>query len=128
LDALKNEAAIRTLCDLGYKWQGEYWSPPIVEAQPNDPNARDIAVMVLIRSSDPAIFPENIDVSTSSSTRALRRAVVANLPRLTRVIMVLEEETARLMAAAHDAAARISGLDSFLISRPPSNYRPPGRR
>jgi hypothetical protein len=79
-----------------------------------------IAVMVLIETNDPVLIRH--DVSTAKAAATVRRAVIKNLPRLTRVIMVTEEETARLMCHAHDLAAKAAGLDAVM---PPADYIPP---
>lgn len=84
-----------------------------------------LAVMVIIETDDERLAPETIDLSTAAKTAAIRRAVVANLPNLTRVVMVMPEEAARLMLFAHNQAARESGLD--LIQRPPADYVAPTR-
>lgn len=83
---------------------------------------RSIAAMVLFETDDSRLFPENLNVSSVAATEALRTAVVAALPSLTRVVMVLSEEHARLMCAAHAMAAQQSGLEN-LIDVPPSAYR-----
>lgn len=85
---------------------------------------RSIACLVLIETDDPRLFPENVDVARPAKAAALRKAVIDNLPKLTRVVMVMEEETAQLMCAAHDIAARESGLT---VNRPPAGYIPPTR-
>jgi hypothetical protein len=85
---------------------------------------RSIACMVLIETDDPRLFPENISVTTPAKAAALRKAVINNLPKLTRVVMVLEEETARIMCAAHDIASQAAGLDRVV---PPAGYVPPTR-
>lgn len=86
--------------------------------------SRSIACMVLIETDDPRLFPENIRVTTPAKASALRKAVIDNLPKLTRVIMVLEEETAQLMSAAHNIASQAAGLDRVV---PPAGYIPPTR-
>jgi hypothetical protein len=123
------DAAKRTLAGLGYVWDGEYWRPPVVPAPAaiNDADARDVAVMVIVRTADAEMFPENLDISSIRATKALRRAVIANLPKVTRVVSVMAEETARLMCAAHALAAEASGFDD-LIRRPPPDYRGPNDR
>lgn len=119
------DAAKRTLAGLGYTWDGEYWRPPVVPAPAaaEDRDARDVAVMLIVRTNDRQMFPENLDLSSLRSTKALRRAVIANLPKVTRVVSVMDEETARLMCAAHAYAADMSGMTQIL--RPPSDYRGP---
>jgi hypothetical protein len=87
------------------------------------PEYREIAVLVLVRTSDQRLFPENLDVSTVPKTAALRSAVIASLPKLTRVVMVTEPGLAELMCAAHDEALKAAGLD--LVRRPPRGYVPP---
>jgi hypothetical protein len=119
------DAAKRTLAGLGYTWDGEYWHPPVAQqaAAIEDASARDVAVMLIVRTSDAAMFPENLDLSTVRSTKALRRAVIANLPKVSRVVSVMDEETARVMCAAHAYAADVSGFTQ--IRRPPPDYRGP---
>jgi hypothetical protein len=84
-----------------------------------------LSVMVLIETEDSRLFPENIDVSTAANTARLRRAVIENLPLVTRIVAVMGEEEARLMMAAHHHAMRQSGADKLF--RPPPDYVPPTR-
>lgn len=86
---------------------------------------RSIAVMVLIETDDPRLDPAIVNNSTPAKTAALRRAVIDNLPNLTRVVMVMPEEHARLMAIAHDYAAQAAGLEP---NYPPPGYVPPTRQ
>jgi hypothetical protein len=88
----------------------------------NQKMKRSIAAMVLIETDDPRLFPENITVATAAATEQLRAAVIANLPNLTRVVMVLPEENARMMCEAHAMAAQAAGLDG-MIDMPPRSYR-----
>jgi hypothetical protein len=81
-----------------------------------------IAVMVLIETDDLVLIRH--DVSTAGNAAAVRAAVIRELPNLTRVVMVTEEDTARLMCFAHDVAARESGVEP---DRPPASYVPPTR-
>jgi hypothetical protein len=116
----QSDAAKRTLAGLGYTWDGEYWHPPTaMPPAADDPAARDIAVMVIMRTTDVSLFPESLD----RATKALRRAVIANLPKITRIVTVMDEETAKLMCTAHAFAAQASGLAT--IRRPPADYRGP---
>lgn len=120
----QSDAAKRTLVSLGYTWDGEYWHPPAaMPPPPDDPAARNVAVMLIVRTTDAAIFPENFNLSGLRASKALRRAVIANLPKVTRVIAVMDEDSARLMFTAHSIAAQASGLGTIL--RPPSDYRAP---
>jgi hypothetical protein len=86
--------------------------------------SRSVAVMILVDTTDSRLFPENVDVSTAKNTATLRRVVLDNLANVTRIVMVMEEATAQVMALAHDLAARESGLT---INRPPADYVPPTR-
>jgi hypothetical protein len=86
---------------------------------------KSIAVMVLLETDDKRLDPERLDVSTAAKAAAIRKAVIDNLPHLTRVVMVLPEETAKLMSAAHNIAAREAG---FHPQRPPFDYVPPSRQ
>ena len=79
-----------------------------------------IAVMVLIETNDPELI--NASVGTARDTAKLRRAAIRNLPKLTRVVMVLPEEGARLMCLAHDIASSQAGIE---VNRPPRDYVPP---
>jgi hypothetical protein len=81
------------------------------------------AVTVLIETDDPRIDPGKLQ--TVSGVAAMRRAIIENLPKLTRVVAVQPEEEARLMFAAHDMACRESGL--LGITRPPADFVPPTR-
>ena len=83
---------------------------------------RTLAVMVLIETDDPRLFPENIDVSSAAKTAALRAAVVRNLPDVRRVVMVTSENEAMLMCYAHEEAMKQVGLRRL---HPPSDYVPP---
>jgi hypothetical protein len=74
---------------------------------------RSIAVMVLMETDDARLFPENVSVKSVQATAMLHQAVLDNLPQLTRVVMVLPEETARIMCDAHDI------LRARPINRPP---------
>jgi hypothetical protein len=85
---------------------------------------RSIAVLVLIETDDKRLFPEKIDLSTIAGTARLRQAVIDNLPKMTRVVMVTSEATARMMAEAHAMAA---GMGLGEIEMPPANYIPPTR-
>jgi hypothetical protein len=80
---------------------------------------RRIAALVLIETDDPRLFPDNISVGTVAETAALRQAVIENLPKVARVIFLAEENTAELMALAHEAAMQ--------AARPPADYVAPGR-
>jgi hypothetical protein len=83
-----------------------------------------IAAMVIIETDDPLLDPDHIDVSTASKAAALRAALVTALPGLERVVMVMDEDTAKLMCLAHDVASEAAGLTT---PRPPSDYRSPRR-
>ena len=85
---------------------------------------RSVAVMVLIETDDKRLWPEHLDVSTPGKVAALRRALVAAMPQLSRVVLVTGEDTARLMVEAHKAAAAASGIE---VVRPPEGYVPPTR-
>lgn len=85
---------------------------------------RSIACLVLIETDDPRLFPENIGVESAAKTAGLRKAVLDNLPKLTRVVAVMDEETARLMALVHQLASKGAGLDRVT---PPAGYVPPTR-
>lgn len=78
-----------------------------------------IAVLVLLDTDDPHLDPEQIDVGTVRSAASVRAAVVASLPKLTRVVAVMPEEQARLMMAALEAVSK--------TSRPPKSYVAPSR-
>lgn len=85
---------------------------------------RTLAVMTIIETEDARLFPENLDVSTLDAVQATRAAVIANLPNVRRVVVLMDEEEARLMLAAHALAAERSGLeDMFRV--PPVAYRAP---
>ena len=84
--------------------------------------ARSLAVIVLVETDDPALQASNIDVRTVTGVSKLRRAVVKALPKLTRVVAVMDEEQARIMMMAHDRAVRESGASALW---PPSSYVPP---
>lgn len=86
--------------------------------------SRSIAALVLFNTDDARLFPETLDVSSPAKAAAVRQAVIDNLPQLSRVVLVISEEHARLMCAAHDMAARDAGL---IIVRPPADYVPPAR-
>ena len=85
---------------------------------------RSLAVLALIETDDPRLFPENLSVATAAETAALRKTVIEHLPELTRVVFVTDEETAQLMMLAHDIAAKEAGLQ---VERPPQDYVPPTR-
>jgi hypothetical protein len=86
--------------------------------------ATSIAVLVLLETDDPVLQPANLDVSSVQAVSRLRRAVVKALPKLTRVVAVMDEEQARLMMFAHNRAVQESGAD---ILWPPSAYVPPDK-
>lgn len=88
------------------------------------PEKHSLAVTVIIETSDARLLPENIDVSTVQKAALLRRLVLDHLPFATRVVMVLHEETARVMSQAHDMAARELGI---AVGVPPADYIPPTR-
>lgn len=67
---------------------------------------------------------KSLDVSSAAATARLRQAVIANVRRLTRVVMVTSEETARLICYAHDIASHAAGRGN---DRPPPDYVPPSR-
>lgn len=83
-----------------------------------------IAVICLIETDDPRIDPEKM--RSAGDVARMRKAVIENLPKLTRIVAVMPEELARLMVSAHDIAMSLSGADS-LIHRPPAGYVPPTR-
>jgi hypothetical protein len=83
---------------------------------------RSIAALVLFESDDQRLFIENLDVSTPAKVDWLRAAVVRNLAKLTRVVMVTSEEEARLMMAAHEAILRATGPNGAQLLRPPRDY------
>lgn len=86
--------------------------------------SKSVAVLVILETDDPRLDPDALDVSTAKSVAEMRRAVVDNLPRLSRVVMVTHEDTARLMCMAHDEVARMFGRPNGF---PPRNYVPPTR-
>jgi hypothetical protein len=83
-----------------------------------------MAVVVLIETDDPRIGPENM--STAGDVARMRKAVIENLPRLTRVVAVMPEEMAGMMMEAHEMAMSLAGAES-LLHRPPADYVPPTR-
>lgn len=85
---------------------------------------RALAVTVVIETTNPALYPENIDVSSPEVTTSLRRTVIAELATLSRVICVMSEADARLMHAAHAYACEEAGLASTIVC-PPAGYRSP---
>lgn len=85
-----------------------------------------IAVLVVLETDDARLDPERVDVSTAAAAAATRRAVIENLPRLTRVVMVTTEEEARIICEALDFVMRWAGRDD-LIAKPPKSYVPPDR-
>lgn len=82
-----------------------------------------LVVMVQIETEDPRLDPGCINVSTAESTAELRRLVVENLPLMTRVVAVLDEETARLMVETHNRVCEKMGLPG--VVRPPGSYQAP---
>lgn len=84
---------------------------------------RTLAVMVLIETDDPTLFPENLDNSTIRAVKRLRDAVVRALPGLSRVVALMSEPEARLMFAAHKMACEQAGIGEVL--RPPAQYVAP---
>ena len=82
--------------------------------------------MVVLETTDPTLFPENLDSRTAKAAAALRRAVVRNLKDLRRVVMVCDQETAEIMCAAHAIAAQESGMDASALF-PPASYVAPTR-
>jgi hypothetical protein len=83
-------------------------------------------VIVEISTDDARLDPDNLDTSTVSAAAALRRAVLAAMPKdVTRVVMVAPVEVAKLMCLAHDAAVAETGHGS--VHRPPPAYVPPTR-
>lgn len=87
---------------------------------------KSIAVMVLIETDDPRLNIDHISVSTAKAAAQLRQAVIDNLPKLTRVVVLMSEEEARLMSAVHRAAIESLGKKGK-VHRPPSDYVPPTR-
>jgi hypothetical protein len=83
-----------------------------------------IAALVIIETDDAALDPDLIDVSTASKATELRATIIAALPGLERVVMVMDEDTAKLMCMAHDVASEAAGLTT---PRPPPDYRSPRR-
>ena len=86
-----------------------------------------ICVMVELRTDNPLLDPDRIDVSSAEAMRTLRKAVVDSLPDLVGIVMVLPTETAKLMTYAHEEAVKASGL-ADLPKRPPAGYEPPSSR
>jgi len=84
--------------------------------------SHSLAVIVLLESDDPVLEPKSLDVSTVDAVTKLRRAVVKALPKLTRVIAVMDEEQARAMMMAHQMAVTESGAS---VLWPPATYVPP---
>ena len=82
--------------------------------------SRSLAVIVLIETDDPLLV--HPDISSVGKVERLRRAVIKALPKLTRVVAVMDEEQARWMMFAHNNAVRESGAD---VMWPPSAYVPP---
>lgn len=87
---------------------------------------RSIAVMVLLETDDPRLFVENLDHAAPAATATLRKAVIDNLPNLTRLVLVTSEENARIMTQAHTAVMQELGFGDSVI-RPPAGYVPPTR-
>lgn len=74
---------------------------------------KQIVAMVVLETDDVRLCP-------FADAVALRAAVVAALPGLSRVIAVMSEPEARLMIGAHMMASAASGLDQVMA--------PPRRR
>ena len=83
-----------------------------------------LCAIVTFESNDPALEPDRVNVSTVESTRAVRAAIVAGLPHLTRAICLLDEDEAKFMVAAHHEAMVMAGLQAD-IHHPPRAYRSP---
>jgi hypothetical protein len=102
---MKDDAATRTLEHLGYVWDGgQYWKPPLGPVRILSETARSLVAVIVLETDDVRLFPENVEVPIAVA----RKALIENLPRLTGVIAITDEEVARLVFAAHrlDAAAR----------------------
>lgn len=83
-----------------------------------------VCAIVQIETDDPRLDPDRLEVDTPAKAAALRQAVLKSLPhQVTRVIVVLPVDLAKLMLHAHDQAAEIAGLTTVL--RPPASYIPP---
>jgi hypothetical protein len=87
-------------------------------------STQSIAVTVLIETDDPRLDLTRISVATAAQAAALRRAVIENLPKLTRVVSVMSEQEARLMHYAHRLVAQAADVE---IMHPPKDYVPPTR-
>jgi hypothetical protein len=81
---------------------------------------RTIAALVILETDDPRLDPDGVSVSTVAGTSDLRRAVIENLPNLTRVVMLMTEPAARLLTDASKA----SGIS---VNYPPRGFVPPTR-
>ena len=86
--------------------------------------ARTVAVLALLQTDDPQLWPENLDTTTVAKTAALRQVVIKNLPNLTRLVLVTSEENARLMMTIFDEFVLAAGGE---VTHPPKDYIPPGR-
>ena len=86
-----------------------------------------IACLVLIETDDPRILEYEKSTQTVEGTQAMRAAVIANLPKLTRLVAIMPEETSRLIMLAHDHAAKAAGMGADII-RPPRTYVAPADR
>lgn len=82
-----------------------------------------IAIIVVLETDDRDLQPENIDVSTVKAVAALRRAVIRNLPKLSRVVAVMSEDHAKMMCQTHSEIMAGIRSDCF----PPVDYVPPTR-
>jgi hypothetical protein len=88
-----------------------------------------VAVLLIIETDDARLSPERLDeaMTDATATRALRRAVLAHIPRrVTRVVAVMPEEHARLLMMLHEAVGTDLGAEPF--QRPTPDYEPPDGR
>lgn len=85
---------------------------------------QSIAVLVLLETDDPRLDPDKLDNSTASKAAAVRRAVIENLPKLSRVVVVMPEEAAQMMMGLYDYMVREMGGET---NPPPPGYVPPTR-
>lgn len=88
---------------------------------------REVAVLVIVETSDPTLFPENLDVSTAKATAALRRAAVKALARVQRVVVVMHPDEARIMCQTHNEVLGRMSEGERRVLFPPADYVPPTR-
>jgi hypothetical protein len=86
-----------------------------------------IVAVVEMETNDPRLSPDRINHAPRSAeeTATTRQAVLDNLLRTKRVILVTGPEMMEGLLETHELAAQIAGVHAQMFSRPAADYEAP---